>query len=85
MYSFIRYFKRNKIKPILIFSFIIGYSFCLPMQLFKNPIATNITSSSNELLVANIAEGDQSRSIQSASIPYKFKTCILPPLQAYSF
>jgi len=77
MYRLIRYFKRNRIKSVLIFSFIIAYYLCLPNQLFKDPTATVISSSSNELLGANIAEDGQWRFPTSDSIPDKFKTCIL--------
>ena len=53
------------------------YYFCLPKQLFKDPIATVITSSSGELLGTSIAGDGQWRFPKSDSIPYKFKTCIL--------
>jgi len=61
----------------VIFLLLIVYYFCLPQQLFKDPTATVITSSSNELLGALIADDGQWRFPVSDSIPDKFKTCIL--------
>ncbi len=55
----------------------VAYYFCLPQQLFKDPTATVITSDSDELLGALIAEDGQWRFPASNSIPDKFKTCIL--------
>ena len=56
---------------------LLGYYFCLPKQLFKDPTATVITSSSGELLGALIADDGQWRFPETDSIPYKFKTCML--------
>ena len=56
---------------------IIAYYFSLPSQLFKEPTATVITSSNNELLGAQIAADGQWRFPQNDSIPDKFKTCII--------
>lgn len=56
---------------------LVAYYFCLPKVLFKDPTATVITSSSDELLGALIAEDGQWRFPASDSIPEKFKTCIL--------
>ena len=77
MYRLIRYFKRNKIKSLVIFVLFIAYYFSLPKQLFKDPTATVITSNSDELLGALIAEDGQWRFPVSDSIPDKFKTCII--------
>lgn len=73
----INYLKRNKIKSALVAIFLVAYYFSLPKQLFKDPTATVITSQSNELLGALIAEDGQWRFPESDSIPDKFKTCIL--------
>ena len=73
----INYIKRNKIKSALIAILLIVYYFCLPQQLFKDPTATVITSSNNELLGALIADDGQWRFPESDSIPGKFKICIL--------
>ncbi|MAX71457.1 MAG: penicillin-binding protein 1C [Flavobacteriaceae bacterium] len=56
---------------------LVVYYFCLPKQLFKDPTATVITSSSNVLLGAKIADDGQWRFPANDSIPEKFKTCIL--------
>ncbi|MFP4844398.1 penicillin-binding protein 1C [Winogradskyella sp. PE311] len=77
MYRLLRYFKRHKIKTIFVFILLIVYYFCLPRQLFKDSTATVITSTSNELLGAIIADDGQWRFPESDSIPEKFKICIL--------
>ena len=77
MYRLIKYLKRNKIKSVVVFVLVIAYYFCLPKQLFKDPTATVITSNSNELLGALIADDGQWRFPVSDSVPDKFKTCIL--------
>lgn len=77
MYRLIEYLKRNRIKSLVIFILLAAYYFCLPKQLFKDPTATVITSNSNELLGALIANDGQWRFPESDSIPDKFKTCIL--------
>ncbi|WP_282031153.1 penicillin-binding protein 1C [Winogradskyella eximia] len=77
MYRLIRYLKRHKIKSVVIFILVIAYYFCLPKQLFKDPTATVITSNSNQLLGALIADDGQWRFPVSDSVPDKFKTCIL--------
>ncbi|TCK68007.1 penicillin-binding protein 1C [Winogradskyella wandonensis] len=73
----INYIKRNKIKSAIICIALIAYYFCLPKQLFKDPTATVITSESNQLLGALIADDGQWRFPETDSIPEKFKTCIL--------
>ena len=73
----IAYIKRNKIKSTIVFVLLIVYYFCLPKQLFKDPTATVITSSNDELLGALIADDGQWRFPQTDSVPNKFKTCIL--------
>ena len=73
----INYIKRNKIKSAIVAILLVAYYFCLPKQLFKDPTATVITSNSNELLGALIADDGQWRFPASDSIPDKFKTCIL--------
>ncbi|RNC88001.1 MAG: penicillin-binding protein 1C [Winogradskyella sp.] len=77
MYRLKTFFKRNKLKSLISLALIVVYYFCLPKQLFKDPTATVITSNSNELLGALIADDGQWRFPQSDSIPEKFKTCIL--------
>ncbi len=77
MYRLIRYFKCNRIKSLVVFALLIVYYFCLPQQLFKDPTATVVTSNSDELLGALIAEDGQWRFPASDSVPDKFKTCIL--------
>jgi penicillin-binding protein 1C len=61
----------------VIFALLIVYYFCLPQLLFKDSTATVITSSSNELLGALIADDEQWRFPATDSVPEKFKICIL--------
>ncbi len=77
MYKLIQFFKRHSIKSLVIFALLISYYFCLPQQLFKDSTATVITSSSNELLGALIADDEQWRFPATDSVPDKFKICIL--------
>lgn len=49
----------------------------MPIQLFKDPTATVITSAKNKLLGAQIADDGQWRFPQNNSVPEKFKTCII--------
>lgn len=77
MIRFKNYIKRHKIKLVIIAFLFIVYLFCLPKQLFKDPTATVITSTNNELLGAKIAKDGQWRFPHNDSIPEKFKTCII--------
>ncbi|MEO6346936.1 MAG: penicillin-binding protein 1C, partial [Aquaticitalea sp.] len=77
MNKIIAYIKRHKIKTAIIFILLVVYYFCLPRQLFKDPTATVITGSNNELLGAMIAKDGQWRFPQNDSVPKKFKTCIV--------
>ena len=77
MYRLIRNFKRHSIKSLVMFALLIVYYFCLPQLLFKDSTATVITSSSNELLGALIADDQQWRFPATDSVPEKFKICIL--------
>ena len=77
MYRLIRHIKDHKVKSIVIFALCVFYYFCLPQHLFKDPTATVITSNTDKLLGALIAEDGQWRFPESDSIPSKFKTCIL--------
>ncbi|WP_111308930.1 penicillin-binding protein 1C [Confluentibacter sediminis] len=77
MKQIINYIKRHKIKSAIIAVVLVIYYFSLPRQLFKEPTATVITSSNNELLGAQIAKDGQWRFPQNDSVPEKFKTCII--------
>ncbi|MEO1032949.1 MAG: penicillin-binding protein 1C [Bacteroidota bacterium] len=77
MYRLIRFVKRHKVKSVVAFTLLVAYYFCLPTHLFKDPTATVITSDSNELLGALIADDGQWRFPETDSVPDKFKTCIL--------
>ena len=69
--------KRHKRKLLVLFVLLIAYYFCLPRQLFKNPTATVITSSNNELLGALIANDGQWRFPHNDNVPEKFRQCII--------
>ena len=77
MYRLIHFFKHNKVKTIVLIILLLGYYFCLPKQLFKDPTATVITSQTDELLGALIAKDGQWRFPANDSVPDKFKICIL--------
>jgi penicillin-binding protein 1C len=77
MYRLIRFLIKNRTKSLLIFALLITYYFCLPKQLFKDPTATVITSQSNELLGALIAEDEQWRFPATHNVPEKFISCVL--------
>ena len=71
------YILRHKIKTAIVLILLVVYAFCLPRQLFKDPTATVITSSKDELLGAMIAKDGQWRFPHNDSVPEKFKTCIV--------
>jgi penicillin-binding protein 1C len=73
----LNHIKQHKIKSISIGICLLLYYLCLPEQLFKDPTATVITSSNNQLLGAKIANDGQWRFPHNDSIPEKFKTCII--------
>ncbi|WP_158846217.1 penicillin-binding protein 1C [Algibacter sp. L1A34] len=75
--TLINYIKKNKVKSAIATLLLVSYYFCLPKPLFKDPTATVITSSNNELLGAQIAKDGQWRFPHNDSIPDKFKTCIV--------
>jgi len=77
MYRLIRVIKHHKVKSAIAFLLLVTYYFCLPTQLFKDPTATVITSHSDELLGALIADDGQWRFPKTTNVPEKFKTCIL--------
>ncbi|MBA6151758.1 penicillin-binding protein 1C [Gelidibacter maritimus] len=85
MNKLLTYIKRHKFKAAIIFIVLVVYYFCLPRQLFKDPTATVITSSNNELLGAMIAEDGQWRFPQNDTVPEKFKICILQFEDAYFY
>lgn len=81
----INFFKRNKLKVIVIGILLILYYFCLPTTLFKNPTSTVVTASNNELLGAVIADDGQWRFPELDSVPKKFQQCILQFEDAYFY
>ncbi len=77
MYRFIRLIKKNLKKSIVLFALLMAYCFCLPNDLFEDPTATVITSSTNDLLGAQIASDGQWRFPHNDSVPEKFSVCIV--------
>ncbi|MWW24251.1 penicillin-binding protein 1C [Algibacter wandonensis] len=73
----LNYIKQHKVKSAIVALILVAYYFCLPNPLFKDPTATVITSSNNQLLGAQIAKDGQWRFPHNDSIPNKFKTCIV--------
>ncbi len=77
MKALLFYIKKHKKKTILAVLILLVYYFCLPKTLFNAPTATVITSSSQVLLGAKIADDGQWRFPHNDSVPDKFKTCII--------
>ena len=77
MKHIIHYIKTHKIKSAIVLILLVAYYFCLPRQLFKDPTATVITSSKNDLLGAMIARDGQWRFPHNDSVPEKFKVCVV--------
>lgn len=71
------YFSRKKIFYLLLFYFILYFTFCLPKKLFHVPTSTIILSKNGTLLNARIADDGQWRFPLPDSIPEKFKTCLI--------
>ncbi|MFY9242479.1 MAG: penicillin-binding protein 1C [Polaribacter sp.] len=71
------YILKHKKKTIVLVVLLIFYAFCLPKELFTKPTSTVITSNSDELLGALIAEDGQWRFPHNDSVPEKFKTCLI--------
>lgn len=76
---------RNKKKVIFVFIVLVFYAFCLPNELFNKPTSTVITSKNDVLLGALIATDGQWRFPHSATVPQKFKTCLLTFEDAYFY
>lgn len=85
MQSIFKWIQHNKIKTIITIFVMIVYYFCLPKSLFKNPTSTVVTSKSNELLGAVIADDGQWRFPELDSVPTKFEHCILQFEDAYFY
>ena len=77
MQGILSYIKKHRIKSTLVFIAMVAYYFCLPRQLFDDPISTVIESEQGELIGAQIAGDGQWRFPQGDSIPEKFKQSLL--------
>jgi penicillin-binding protein 1C len=70
--------KKHKKKLLGLFLVaLIAYYFCLPSQLFHNPVSTVLFDKNGELLGAKIAADGQWRFPQNDSVPEKFKKAIV--------
>jgi penicillin-binding protein 1C len=69
--------KKHPKKVIALIAILIGYYFCLPKTLFKDPTSTVIESKEGLLLGAKIASDGQWRFPEIDSIPFKFEKCLL--------
>lgn len=56
---------------------LMGFVFCLPQELFREPVSLVINSREGKLLGARIAKDGQWRFPQNEVVPEKFKTCIM--------
>lgn len=77
--------KKHPKRYLVLGVLLIGYYFCLPKPLFKNPTATVIESTTGELLGAKIASDGQWRFPAADSVSTKFKECILHFEDQYFF
>lgn len=68
---------KRKVLSTILFILLIIYLFCLPRNLFNDPISTVITDSEHNLLGAKIADDGQWRFPHSDSIPEKFQEAIV--------
>tara|TARA_R110001592_G_scaffold68729_14_gene210792 strand:- start:74 stop:2422 length:2349 start_codon:yes stop_codon:yes gene_type:complete len=75
--NIINFLKLHKKKTIFVVILLIFYAFSLPKKLFTKPTSTVITSSTDELLGALIANDGQWRFPHNDSVPEKFKTCLI--------
>lgn len=71
------FFKKHRIKLLLLGVLVVVWFFCLPKPLFKDPTATVVFSRENELIGARIAADGQWRFPEMDSIPYRFEESIL--------
>lgn len=63
---------------LLIFmGLLVWYAYCLPSQLFNDPVSITVRASGNQLLGARIARDGQWRFPPNDRIPDKFKKCII--------
>lgn len=72
-----RFVFKNKVKLSVLGILFVVWLFCLPSVLFTAPTSTVITSSSDALLGARIADDGQWRFPEMDSIPERFKESIL--------
>ena len=56
---------------------LMGFVFCLPQELFREPVSLVINSREGKLLGARIAKDGQWRFPQNEVVPEKFKACIM--------
>ena len=54
---------------------LMGFVFCLPQELFREPVSLVINSREGKLLGARIAKDGQWRFPQNEVVPGKFKAC----------
>lgn len=75
--SFLKISRRSKVILGLILFFLILYYFCLPRQLFDVSYSTVVYDRNGELLGARVAEDQQWRFPVSATLPDKYKHCLI--------
>ncbi|MCF2875596.1 MULTISPECIES: penicillin-binding protein 1C [unclassified Tenacibaculum] len=79
------FFKKHKIKTIILSVLMVVYYFCLPKKIFETPTSTVVTASNNELLGAVVAKDGQWRFPELDSVPKKFEQCVLQFEDAYFY
>lgn len=79
------FFKKKKLRILILGILLIVYYFSLPKQLFEDPTSTVVTAKNNQLLGAVIADDGQWRFPELDSVPSKFEHCILQFEDAYFY
>lgn len=63
--------------PILVFTLLLWYAFCLPKELFSDPCSTVLEDTNGELLGAKIAADGQWRFPKGEKVPDKFAKALI--------
>ncbi|MEL7005087.1 MAG: penicillin-binding protein 1C, partial [Bacteroidota bacterium] len=73
----IKWTRKKKVITTIISGLLIWFAFCLPSELFNDPLSTVLNDRDNRLIAASIASDGQWRFPQNDSIPRKFREAIV--------
>jgi penicillin-binding protein 1C len=78
MKRFFAFLKKYRIHGCILFTILcLGYAFCLPDPLFRDPVSTVVLDKNHTLLGARIANDGQWRFPHHTAVPEKFKAAII--------